>query len=123
MKQSICVELPGYGLCSAMYEDEPGMIALVDTSRKAFRINEAFDHNTARKYIRFEHEDEPNSLTLEEAQMLTATLARQMELSAMCGRFTMLRQEGEDLRTEAKLFAEAIRVVLRHAGLSDAWHC
>lgn len=60
---------------------------------------------------------------LEEARQLAATLARQMDLTAMSGVPTVFSQyaEPEYVMTEAKLFSAAIKTILRAAGLSIAW--
>lgn len=129
MKEGIRLELPGYNRYFTLFKDEPGLIALFDTKRKVFWINDSYDHDAEKKYIRFEHEekeaaegDAPLGLTLEEAEMLTATLARQFELAAMFGRMlNPAREDEESIKWTAKLFSEAIRIVLRHAGLSDDW--
>ena len=61
---------------------------------------------------------------LEEARQLAATLARQMDLTAMSGVPTVFNYfaDPEQVKAEAKVFSAAIKTILRAAGLSIAWH-
>lgn len=69
-------------------------------------------------------------MELEDARKLVATLARQLEISEMSGKWNLneLVQYGGEIRTEeqikfcARLFREALYTVLRAAGLSTDWH-
>lgn len=54
MKEGIRLELSGYQRYFTLFEDEPGMIGLVDTKRKVFWINDSFEQDAKEKYIRFE---------------------------------------------------------------------
>ena len=69
-------------------------------------------------------------MELEDARKLVATLARQLEMCEMSGKWNRneLVQYGSEMRTDeqtrycARLFREALYTILRAAGLSTDWH-
>lgn len=65
-------------------------------------------------------------MTLGDAGSAAATLARQLEICAIHGKWHVGKQaveeeNAEQVRFEAMFFAEAIRIILREAGLSTDW--
>ena len=59
--------------------------------------------------------------TVEEARRIVASMARQMDVCAMHKKWLIDEMEGERVEAEAMIYAEAIRVILRWAGLSESW--
>ena len=94
----------------------------INEPRKVIWDNTAADDD-AENVILMTEMDIPK-VELEEARQLAATLARQMDLTAMSGEPTVFRRysEPEDVKAEAKVFSAAIKTILRAAGLSIAWH-
>ena len=62
-------------------------------------------------------------MNLEEARMALATLARQLDICAMFGKWNWHGREAdsEQVKALAGHFAEAIRRILQEAGLTDDW--
>lgn len=66
-------------------------------------------------------------MSLEEARIIAATHARQLELCEMRGRNTLTDQGDvkwteEQIRAWAHMTREAIITILKEAGLSADWH-
>lgn len=59
--------------------------------------------------------------TVEEARRIVASIARQLDICAMHKKWLVGEIEGESIEVEATIYAEAIRVILRWAGLSESW--
>lgn len=93
----------------------------INEPRKVIWDNTAADDD-ADNVILMTEMDMPK-FELEEARQMAASLARQMDLTAMSGKPTVFSHnaEPEVVISEAKLFSAAIKTILRAAGLSIAW--
>ena len=59
--------------------------------------------------------------TVEEARRIVASMARQLDICAMHKKWLIEEAGAEQVEAEATIYAEAIRVILRRAGLSESW--
>ena len=64
--------------------------------------------------------DKPR-LTVEESRRIVASLARMMDTCAIHKRWLFGDASAGQVEAEATIYAEAIRVILRWAGLSESW--
>lgn len=94
----------------------------INEPRKVIWDNTAADHDAENVIVMTEKE--AIKLEIEEARGLVATMARQMDLSAMSGQIPLFdaEEKPETVKAIAPLFSAALKTVLRAAGLSIAWY-
>lgn len=104
------------------YERDVWTKMWINEPRKVIWDNTAADHDAENVIVMTEKET--IKLEIEEARALVATMARQMDLSAMCGQIPLFdaEEKPETVKAISPLFSAALKTVLRAAGLSIAWH-